>query len=65
MPYNFKMKLLFLFLLFISCAHKSSLKDVNEGLYQMTTSQMNSLPDGLWPGFKEYNPLVIYNTLDG
>jgi hypothetical protein len=31
----------------------------------MTKSQMASLPDSLWPGFKDYDPLVIYNTLDG
>lgn len=59
------MKFLIIFLLFISCAHKSSLKDVDRDLYQMTSSQMNSLPEGLWPGFKKYNPLVIYNTSEG
>lgn len=59
------MKFVFILLLLTSCAHQSSLKDVDNGLYQMTNSQMNSLPDSLWPGFKNYRPLVIYNTNDG
>ncbi|MDD0854313.1 hypothetical protein HBN50_14470 [Halobacteriovorax sp. GB3] len=59
------MKFLIILLAFVSCAHKSSLKDVDVDLYQMTSSQINSLPDDLWPGFKEYNPLVIYNTIEG
>jgi hypothetical protein len=31
----------------------------------MTQSQLSSLPDELWPGFKEYKPLVIFNTKKG
>jgi hypothetical protein len=59
------MKILFILLFFVSCAHKSSLKNVDKDLYQMTNSQINSLPNDLWPGFKEYQPLVLYNTVEG
>jgi hypothetical protein len=59
------MKLLLLVLILTACAHRTSLKSVDKTLDSMVQTQLNSLPDDLWPGFKQYKPLVLYNTIDG